>query len=127
MRMLLAFAPFIAFAAVDLLVGPAEGLLAGAVVSLIVLLRDWLSPARSAKVLEIGSVLLFGGLAVWVFVDHADLSIVAVRLRVDAGLLLIVLVSLALRQPFTLQYAREQVPAELWGSPRFIRANYIIT
>jgi len=38
-----------------------------------------------------------------------------------------VLVSLALRQPFTLQYAREQVPPELWGSPRFVRANYIIT
>jgi hypothetical protein len=48
-------------------------------------------------------------------------------LRVDLGLLLIVLVSLALRRPFTLQYAREQVPEEFWSSPQFVRTNYVIT
>jgi hypothetical protein len=26
-----------------------------------------------------------------------------------------------------LQYAREQVPAEFWNSPEFIRTNYVIT
>ncbi len=39
----------------------------------------------------------------------------------------IVLVSPALRRPFTLQYAREQVPSDLWGSPEFVRTNYVIT
>ena len=46
---------------------------------------------------------------------------------VDSGLLLIVLGSIAVRQPFTLQYAREQIAPELWDNPKFIRTNYIIT
>jgi hypothetical protein len=35
--------------------------------------------------------------------------------------------SIAIRQPFTLQYAREQVPQEVWASPEFVRTNYVIT
>jgi hypothetical protein len=54
-------------------------------------------------------------------------SIFAVRLWVDAGLLVIVLVSLVLRRPFTLQYAREKVSRELWVSREFVRTNYILT
>ena len=50
-----------------------------------------------------------------------------VRLRVDGGLLLIVLISLAIRKPFTLQYAREHTPKERWNDPGFIRSNVIIT
>lgn len=126
MRVLLAFAPFIAFAAFDLLVGPQEGLIAGAVVAALVLIRDWLNH-RSPKVLEIGSVLLFGGLAIWAFAEGATWSIVGVRLRVDAGLLLIVLVSLAIGRPFTLQHARDEAPREVWNSPTFVRTNYVIT
>ena len=49
------------------------------------------------------------------------------RLRVDAGLLLIVLASIIVRRPFTLQYARERVSRELWDSPEFVRTNYVIT
>lgn len=76
MGMLLAFAPFLAFAVIDRLAGPSEGLVAGAVVA--------------------------------------------------AGLLAIVLASMALGRPFTLQYAREQVPPEHWDSPEFLRTNAII-
>jgi hypothetical protein len=42
-------------------------------------------------------------------------------------MLAIVLVSLAVRRPFTLQYAREQTPPEIWASPLFLRANDIIS
>lgn len=48
-------------------------------------------------------------------------------MSVDAGLLLVVLVSIAIRQPFTIQYAREQVAPDLWDKPEFIRVNYMIT
>jgi len=41
--------------------------------------------------------------------------------------LTIALVSLALRKPFTLQYAREMVNAETAGLPDFVAANYVIT
>jgi hypothetical protein len=50
-----------------------------------------------------------------------------VRLVVDSGLLLIELVSIVIRQPFTLQYARERVPADVQASAEFVRTNYVIT
>ena len=84
------------------------------------LLRDWLSPNRSPKLLEIGTAALFGALALYTLMAHPAWSIMGVRLVVDAGLLLIVVVSIAIRQPFTLQYAREQVPQALWTSREFM-------
>jgi hypothetical protein len=125
--MLLAFAPFIAFAIVDRLVGPIEGLIAGALVSLALLLRDWMSAGRSPKILEIGTAVLFCGLALYALLGGPQWTLMGVRLRVDAGLLLIVLVSMAIRKPFTIQYAREQTAKEIWDSPEFLRTNYVIT
>ena len=127
MGILLAFAPFIAFAVLDRFLGATTGLVAGALVSAALLARDWLDARRSPKILEIGTFILFGAMAAYALVGGPQWSVIGVRLRVDAGLLLIVLVSLALRQPFTLQYAREQVDRDLWSSPVFIRTNYVIT
>ena len=126
MGILLAFTPFIAFAVVDRLSGPTEGLVAGAVVSAALLLRDLLQ-GRTAKVLEVGTAVLFGGLALYALLGRPSWSVIGVRLVVDTGLLLIVLASLAMRRPFTLQYAREQVAPELWNAPEFVRTNYVIT
>ena len=125
--MLLAFAPFIAFAAVDRLIGSVEGLFAGSAISAALLLRDWLTPNRSPKLLEIGAAALFGALALYTFVSHATWSIMGVRLAVDAGLFLIVVISIVIRQPFTLQYAREQVPQALWSSREFQKTNDVIS
>jgi hypothetical protein len=38
-----------------------------------------------------------------------------------------VLVSLAIGQPFTLQYARERVPEPIWAMPVFFTTNVIIS
>ncbi|MEJ1969274.1 MAG: hypothetical protein WDN03_11680 [Rhizomicrobium sp.] len=48
-------------------------------------------------------------------------------LAVDGGLLAIVIASLLLHEPFTLQYAREQVSPEQWQTPLFLRTNYVVT
>ncbi|WCO66221.1 hypothetical protein PO878_17095 [Iamia majanohamensis] len=45
----------------------------------------------------------------------------------NIALVLIVLVSIALRNPFTLQYAKEETPPEVWETPLFIRINYVLT
>lgn len=124
--MLLAFAPFIAFAAIDRLVGPAEGMFAGFAVSAALLVRDW-SQGRRAKVLEIGTAALFGVLGCYALLADPAWSLMGVRLVVDSGLLLIVLISIAIRQPFTLQYARERVPEDVQASAEFVRTNYVIT
>ena len=128
MGMLLAFAPFLAFVVIERLVGVPAGLAAGALLSAALLLRDAVSRTRHVKVLEIGTFMLFGGLTVIALLPGAaQWSIAAVRLRVGAGLLLIVLASIAMGRPFTLQYAREQVSSDLWGRPEFVRTNYVIT
>jgi hypothetical protein len=128
MGILLAFAPFIAFAAVDRLSRPIAGLAAGAIVSIGLLARDWLTPGRSPKTLEIGTTFLFTGLTLYAALGPgADWSVIGVRLCVDGGLLLIVLISMAIGRPFTLEYARERVSSEYWNNPEFRRVNYVIT
>jgi hypothetical protein len=126
MGILLAFAPFIAFAVVDRLVGSFEGLAAGALVSAALLVRD-LVTRRTPKILEVGTFLLFTGLAGFVLLSGAERSVMGVRFLVDAGLLAIVLLSILAGRPFTLQYAREQVSSDLWHDPAFKRTNTVIT
>lgn len=45
----------------------------------------------------------------------------------NVALTLIAFGSILFRVPFTLQYAREEAPRELWDNPAFIRTNYAIT
>ncbi|HJS86791.1 MAG TPA: hypothetical protein VJ779_15155 [Acetobacteraceae bacterium] len=127
MGILLAFAPFIAFALIDRLAGPTVGLGAGALVSAVLLARDLVTPGRAPKVLEVGTMLLFSGLALYALLGQPTWSVIGVRLCVDTGLLAIVLASMAVGRPFTLQYARERVAPELWDSPEFVRTNFAIT
>lgn len=127
MGILLAFAPFIVFAVVDRLIGSSVGLMAGAATSAILIARDFASRGRSAKILEIGTFILFAGLAVYAYVAQPAWSVIGVRLLVDTGLLLIVLVSMVIGKPFALQYSRETVDAQYWDRPEFIRTNYVIT
>lgn len=127
MGILLAFLPFIVYVVVERLAGVRLGLVAATGVAAGLLLRDLVSREKKIKLLELGTMVLFGGLAAYAFLANVVWSIPAVRLRVDAGLLLIVLLSMMLRQPFTLQYAREKVPQELWGEAAFLRTNYVIT
>jgi hypothetical protein len=127
MNILLAFAPFLVFALVDRFVSPVAGLTSGALVAAALVMRDAVSRNKKVKVLEVGTLILFGALAVYAMFGKMPSSIIWARLCVDVGLLLIVLISMATRCPFTLQYAREGSPETLWNEPEFIRVNYIIT
>ena len=127
MGLLLAFAPFMVFAVLDRFVGPTAGLFAAAGVSAVLLAKDRFTGAKSPKILEVGAFVLFATLAAWAAVSGRPGSVFVVRLLIDAGLLAIVLISIALRRPFTIQYARERTSPELWNSPEFRRVNYIIT
>ena len=127
MNALLAFAPFIVFAIVDRLADPTVGLAAGAATAAVMLGRELLIRHKPPKVMDIGTLVLFGGLAAYSLLLKPEWSIIAVRLLVDSGLLLVVLVSIAIGQPFTLQYAREKVEEARWSDPAFVRSNYVIT
>jgi hypothetical protein len=126
MAIVLSFLPFIIFAILTRMTSVSVALFVAAAVAIVLTARDVLR-GRSPKVLEIGTIVLFAGLAALVTATRGEWSIVGVRLAVDAGLLMIVLLSIAIRRPFTLQYAREQVSPEVAQMPLFIRTNMIIT
>jgi len=125
MGILVAFAPFIAFAIVSHVDGGTAGLIVAAATSAMFLLRDRMVPEQTPTQLEIGMAILFGGLVSYAMLADPAWSVVDLRLIVDAGLLLITLASLVFGQPFTLPYAREHLPRHLWDTPEVIHSNYV--
>jgi hypothetical protein len=123
---LLGLAPFVAFALLSRFVALSVSLWAAAAVSAMLVLRGKLQ-GRSVKILEAGTFVLFLLLGLYASMRSSAWDIPTVRSFIDSGLLLIILVSLLLRRPFTLQYAREEVAEALQTSPGFIRTNYVIT
>jgi hypothetical protein len=77
--------------------------------------------------LAAGAAIMFGALGGWIVLVDGSWSATEVRLAVDAGTLSIALFSIAIRSPFTLQYARETVDVGIQQTPGFRRANYILT
>jgi hypothetical protein len=84
----------------------------------------------SIKMLEVFDVAYFGSMAlIALFASDAVIDWLE---RWSGELTNVALVSFALgsilvRQPFTLQYARETTEKEFWDSPLFLRINYVIT
>jgi hypothetical protein len=126
MTIFLILAPFGAFTTLMLVASAAVSLFAAAAICLMVIACDILR-GRSIKMLGAGSAILFAALGLYLTLVDSGLSSSAVKLTVDAGVLAISLASLAVRQPFTLQYAREVVDAETARLPGFLSANYVIT
>jgi hypothetical protein len=128
MGALLGFAPFVAFALVEKMLGVLPGLAAGALISVALLVFDRLKGQREVNILEAGSAVLFTGLVGLALAIGGDAwSLWQVRLWVDGGLLLIVLASIAVGRPFTLHHARRRVSPEVAGSSRFLRTNKVLS
>ena len=121
MSILLGLTPIIIFFVVMRMISPLAGLAAAFVVSLLLGIRQW-RRGETVKVLEVGSLALFGALLLYTLIAATDWTVATVRLAVDGGLL-----AIAIGMPFTLQYARESVPKELWTSPLFMTTNQRIT
>lgn len=125
MGILLGFLPFIAFALLTSLSVSLAIWIAFAL-SFALAIRDF-ATTKTIRVLDGGGMILFGLLALVAGFIAPSLSMQGSRFIIDVGLLLIALISLAVRNPFTLQYAREQVAQTIVDDPRFIRANYVVT
>jgi hypothetical protein len=126
MMIFLTLAPYGAFATLMLVTSATTSLFAATSICVAVIAYDRLH-GRSIKTLGAGSAILFALLGLYLALTDAAWSVSAVKLTVDSGMLAISLASLAIRFPFTLQYAREMVDAETAALPGFLRANYIIT
>jgi len=89
-------------------------------------IRDF-ARAQVLRLLDAGSTILFGLVAIYAGFIQPGLSMEMTRLMVDLGFFMLALASILLRNPITLQYAREQAPRELWQSRRFLLTNYGLT
>lgn len=82
---------------------------------------------RTPKILAIGNLLLFGGALAWGDLAGVAWTQASIGLVSNGGLALVVLFSIAIGKPFTLQYAVEQVPPEVQASPRFLFGNRVLS
>lgn len=82
------------------------------------------------KLMEIFDLVFFAGFAIVGIVASAS---VVSWLELWAGeitniaLTLFVLITILIRQPFTLQYAKEATEEQYWKEPHFLRINYTIS
>lgn len=126
MTIFLILAPYAAYGFLMLVTSAAVSLFASAAICLSVIAFDMVR-GRSIKILGAGSVIVFTAVGCYVALVEPGVSTSAVKLAVDIGIFLISLMSILVRRPFTLQYAREAVDADTAVLPAFIRANYTIT
>ena len=120
MGILLGFAPFIVFALLTS-VSVSLGLWFAFAAAFVITIRDFVE-SPTLRLLDAGSVLLFGVLALFTGFIEPSLTLSFVRLLVGMAL-----VSLALRRPVTRDYGHEHLPEEIWDTPAFLRTNYILT
>jgi hypothetical protein len=126
MTIFLILAPYGAYALLMLVTSATVSLFVSAAICLLVIALDVVR-GHQIKILGAGSVIVFTSVGVYLTLVEPGMSTTAVKLAVDIGIFLISLTSIVMRQPFTLQYAREAVDAETAALPGFVRANYIIT
>lgn len=81
----------------------------------------------SMKILQLGTLIFFFIIAILAFFVNLDWFGRWINVIGSIALTLIVFISIIIKKPFTLQYAKETTPVEKWESPRFIHINYIIT
>ena len=94
-----------------------------------ILSLNWIR-GSSPKILEFSDVTYFAALTIVVALaspgTHRWLELWGGEVA-NVAVFVIAFGSVLARQPFTLQYAREQVAKEYWHEPEFLRVNYLIT
>jgi hypothetical protein len=85
--------------------------------------------AGKPKLLELGAIATFAAFVATAFLVDASVAHDVSRYArgIAAGALSLLAFGSLLFTPFTEQYAREQVPAAVWGSPRFKAVNRKLT
>src|SRR5215469_7201992 len=79
------------------------------------------------RLLDMGSLVLFGATALYAGFLHPGITTQLTRFVVNTGFFALAFLSILLRNPLTLQYAREQVADQVWKSRLFLLTNYGLT
>jgi hypothetical protein len=124
------FVSFIPFIVISVLAGAGARMIWAALPAFALSLAGVALDLRkgSVKLLNAGMAAMFGLLVAAALVpgDNAFLE-TWYSVLLNAGLVVIVGASMLLRRPFTLDYAKESTPPEVWTSPLFLDINWRIT
>ncbi|MEI6621542.1 MAG: acyl-CoA thioesterase/bile acid-CoA:amino acid N-acyltransferase family protein [Actinomycetes bacterium] len=123
------FAPWIVY---WILSGSTSFETAVTVAFVLALLSNVLTYARtkslaSLKVLELGTAIAFAVLAIVGLLAGQVFVARWIQALGNGSLMIIMLVSVLINKPFTLQYARDAVPRDLWDKPGFLAVNKFMT
>ena len=125
MNLVVGFAPFILFALLSRLSADLALWVAFAA-AFVVTIRDFVE-SPSLRLLDVGSLVLFALLALLRGFIDPTLSLVAVRFMAEAGLFLLLAIPLALRRPFSVDYARLDPKEQGWPPDLFLRVNMLVS
>jgi len=126
MLFFLILSPYMTFAVMAYLASLTTSVAVAALVSLALNVADHLR-GRSQKAIGLTSTAMFAGLATYFTLAGTEWTGLEIRLALDLGIFVVAIASLALRRPFTLQYAREDTDAATQAEPGFIQVNYVLT
>ncbi len=118
--------PYMAFTAMAYVASLTDSLVVAALVSLSLNLADHLR-GRSPKVVGFVTTAMLSGLAIYFVLGETEWSRLEIGLFFDLGIFAVALISIALRRPFTLQYARENIDAATQTESGFLQVNYVLT
>ena len=118
--------PYMAFTAMAYLVSLTDSLMVAALVSLALNLADHLR-GRSPKAVGLVTTAMLAALASYFVLAETEWSRVEIGLTFDLVIFAVALISIALRAPFTMQYARETIDAATQADPGFLQINYVLT
>lgn len=126
MGLLLSLVPWIVFLVlIEVDIIPA---IISAIIALVTtLVLQWRDIVRHPKLLDLGTVGFFVGMVGLLLLVDAAIIKPWVPFLSDFTLFGIVMGSIVARQPFTLQYAREQAPPDYWDHPDFLALNYVLS
>lgn len=125
MNLVVGFAPFILFTLLSRLSADLALWVAFAA-AFVVTIRDFVE-SPSLRLLDVGSLTLFALLAlVRGFLDP-NLSLAGVRFIAALVLLLVLAIPLALKKPFSVDYARLDPKEAGWPPELFLRVNYMVS
>jgi hypothetical protein len=91
------------------------------------LLRTIFVEGQPPMVLDVGTTIAFAILTIVTFATDDTFLERWIQPLSSAALLAIALGSILVGKPFTRQYARQQVPPEVWDTPGFMRTTLLIT
>ncbi|HVV27903.1 MAG TPA: hypothetical protein VHC40_08040 [Rhizomicrobium sp.] len=125
MNLAVGFAPFILFALLSRLSADLA-LWAAFAAAFVVTIRDFVE-SPSLRLLDAGSLVLFALLSLWRGFVDPNLPLAGVRFIAELALFVLLAAALAVRRPFSIDYARLDPRESGWPEDLFRRVNYLVS